>query len=73
MSSPHDTPFTFVSGSDAGQPWRGAEYDWQPNAAPADSHDIGYDVIGDEIAPPEGEVPPNIVATPGPFSRSKGV
>lgn len=40
--------------------------DWRPN----EPDDGSYDLIGDEIAPPEGEVPPNIVASPaGPFSR----
>lgn len=46
--------------------------DWRPNDSPIDGHDEPYQVIGDEIAPPDGDIPSNIVTTPaGPFGRTK--
>jgi hypothetical protein len=68
MTTPHDTPFTFVSKPGAGQPaWHGPS----PNAwNPSDSPDEPYQDIDDQIEPVEGVTPANIVVTPGPFTEA---
>jgi hypothetical protein len=84
MSSPHDQPVTFVTGSEgAGQPsFTGPGYRWTPSdspESPADPHDVSYTDIGEEIEPVDGEIPPNIVGgscghyPPGPISRTQPI
>ncbi len=63
MSSPHDTPYTFVTKPGAGQPaWHGpVGYDWKPS----DSPDDPYQDIDDQSHSAEHR------RDPGPFSRSR--
>jgi hypothetical protein len=70
MSSPHDTPYTLVDQPGAGQPaYTGPGYLWAPSDTPVDPHDESYEK-GDG-SPATGPLAPNVIATPGPFSRSK--
>jgi hypothetical protein len=62
MSTPHDQPYTFVTGSEgAGQPaFTGDGCDWRPSSPPTDPHSESYDVIGERIEPVEGPVAPTL-------------
>jgi hypothetical protein len=76
VSSPHDTPFTFVHDPGNGhRQFTGPETSWHPDASPIDPHDEPFtDVTGDlDASKVDGPLPSNIIRSgpPGPFSRSK--
>lgn len=70
MSSPQNQPYDIVhdgtKGVSQSQSWQPVE-EWQPSEPPTDPHQDEFST--GPFTP--GENPPNVVATPGPFSRSK--
>ncbi len=74
QSDPHSQAVTYVTGAEGeGQPpFEGPDYTWSPSDSPTDPHQGSFQDIGEDIAPLDVSVPPNIVVGAGPFSRSRG-